>query len=136
MTVTNIVEIHAIAQSDYLGAGTNGKSQFDIHWDQAQSVRMFVAFDTEAQAADFAAQFPKSVGWSPNRLHADDRVYGCASLLVKLSKDGVRGEKNETGIRRYRRAMQLLEKFGQDTVWTTPRIVGAYDSREQFEAGL
>lgn len=110
---------------------------YDLHTDRPQSVTFEIVFPTLADAETFVAQFPKSLGFSASTLYGqDNKNYGFASMGATLVKSGVVGEKNETGIKRYRRAMTLLEKAGVPVVWGEGRMVNAYTSREAFEAAL
>lgn len=105
--------------------------------------RFNMTFRTEAEAKEFAAQFPKSLLVRGGQLSSNKKYYpeldgegpvtlGIATFGVKLLS--VKGnEANETGIARYRKFMDTAEKLGYDIPWTpTPE----YPTRESFEAAL
>ena len=126
-------KITATHDATYLGSDAG----YELHLDRPELVRIEMVLPSLADAEAFVAKFPKSLGFKAGTLYgSDNQNHGFVSLSARLAKDGVRGEKNETGIKRYRRAMTLLQKADVPTTWGGERTVNAYRSREIFEANI
>jgi hypothetical protein len=124
-------KILAYAESSY----SNGK--LNVNYDQASHVQIQVNLVDKAAAQDFVAQFPKSIGWKASTCTDGRTTWGTAGVTVQLSKDGVNGGVNETGIKRYKRAIVLLEKAGVEIIEAdyNPRS-NQFPSRAAFEATI
>lgn len=99
---------------------------------QAQSVEIRIDFLTHSIATEFAASLPKTF-----RARVHKVVGGTAAviLVAGLTKNGTNGEKNETGIARYRKMIARLEKMGFPVEWTAA-YSNSYKTRGAFEAAL
>ncbi|AXQ64055.1 hypothetical protein SEA_KLIMBON_101 [Mycobacterium phage KlimbOn] len=86
-------------------------------------VKVVQFFATEAEAQEFAAQFPKSnkvvakkmIGIKDNGGHV-----GMIEAVFNFSSNGVTGERNETAIKRFRSFEKNLDKAGLAVHWTMP----------------
>lgn len=81
----------------------------------------------KAEAERVAAMFPKAVKVKASTLSglpsADGgrrTVMGMVTIMVDFIPDGVTGDYNETGLRRYNRFLTLSADLGFDTTWRTP----------------
>ena len=90
---------------------------------------------TKADAAEFAAQFPKSAKVFAGLLYTENGTRGWASAQASLVSDGVNGGVNETGLRRYRTIVKTAERLGIEILWVA-RAGNAYATREAFEAAI
>lgn len=94
-------------------------------------VSMYAVFSEEAQRDAFVALFPKFVGVRPSRLWAhvgylegadwrgaDSQEFPTATFRLKALPDGVNGGVNETGVKRLRRLLQVLEASGAAVRWS------------------
>src|SRR4051812_40999062 len=84
---------------------------YDMWKDQSapQGFRASMVVDTPEQAKEIAATFPKFVKVKGQRYHAEDGMKGLVSFHIGLSADGVTGAVNETGLKRLRRFLDLVE---------------------------
>ncbi|AHZ95361.1 hypothetical protein HL05_gp101 [Mycobacterium phage Manad] len=87
------------------------------------SVRLTVTkfFATEAEAQEFAAQFPKSnkvVAKKMNGIEDNGGHVGMIEAVFNFSANGVTGDRNETAIKRFRSFEKNLAKAGLVVHWT------------------
>ncbi len=99
-------------------------------------------FPNDEAAEAFEALFPKSVKVKRSTFSQSVRENGqyvgttitpTRSVYANLAADGVNGGRNETGIRRVRRALKVLADNGIDFIWATP-YSSNFPTFEAFEA--
>jgi hypothetical protein len=93
---------------------------------------------TEADAKALAARFPKSLRIKAGPLGGVEKRTGYFHLEVHLSPDGVSGAKNEAGLKRFRRLIEVADKTPD--LYTEfngkPGHWNAYRTAEEFRAAL
>lgn len=92
--------------------------------DQPRSFAVTAKFETAEEAAAFVARFPKFVGLKLSR--------NVAHMSVALSDNNVNKGKNEAGIKRIRK---FLELAGTVT-WRGQFAINAYATQSAFESAL
>jgi hypothetical protein len=85
-------------------------SEYDAAAPQAVTVTARVA--TEEDARTIAALFPKTVGLRASGLVGSAEHTGYLHFSAKLLKDGVVGDRNETGLRRFARLIAKAAELG------------------------
>jgi hypothetical protein len=107
----------------------------DANFPQWISISTLAADRDEAEA--FVAKFPKSVklGVSVFGNSGNHARMGFVQQSIKLSANGVHGEKNETGIKRYYTFKKACAKLGITIVMNT-HSANSYESLEALEAHL
>lgn len=92
-------------------------------------------FATTSQAQEFAALFPKYCGLYHTTCSYRDGVKPVVGATATLlpTKDNV---VNETGIKRYKKIMSVLDSHGIEVEWDATTFGNAYPTREAFEASL
>jgi hypothetical protein len=90
---------------------------------------------TVEDAKAFVARFPKSARFRASNLSGDPEHKGFVGLSGSLHANGVRGEKNETAIKRYHAVIRHCEKLGIEIDYRTP-YVSSFETRKAFEAAL
>jgi len=89
------------------------------------------ATDTEAEA--LAAQFPKYVKANVRRYTRENTV--TVEISATLRANGANGGVNETGVKRYRKAVEVLAATGYG-LEVGCGFVNAYRTVEAFEAAI
>lgn len=94
-------------------------------------LRIIAKFETPAEALAFGASFPKSLrvkAWPTSTT---------ATFEANLTEDGVNKGANETGIKRFRRALAILAERGTPaTFCENPHFWNKYPSAEALFADL
>jgi hypothetical protein len=105
---------------------------------------------TKEDAQVVAALFPKSVKVKGTTLtgHIDEnlqdipwhsahgkpyRTVGYVKFRATFERNGVTGEFNETGLKRYRSFRRNAEKLGFGTEWTAANCKNAFQTETEFE---
>lgn len=134
---TNVIRVNAFCHSDY----DHLKNEYTLDLARPLYVEITMILPTQQEAVEFAARFPKSLGIKGTRLGGmkdeQGNYYDAGYVAMTARLTPTKGNaRNETGIRRYRRAMALLEQTGIEIQWAAHSAVNKYDSREQFEAAI
>lgn len=85
------------------------------------SVRVVKYFETDEEAVEFAAQFPKSYGLKLNRLYTGPGSgwdLALISATFRFQSNGSTGEKNETAIRRFLAFERKCQSLGIDITYS------------------
>lgn len=77
-------------------------------------------FATADDAKAFAALLPKSCKVRGGGISCRSGMYGYVSFHVGLLKTGTTGERNETGVKRYRTLRRALDELGVNVEWAMP----------------
>lgn len=102
------------------------KTYLPRQFDKPTGFELRADFATVAERDAFIARFPKYVGVKASRSQKP-----MAWMSVRFRQDGVTGDRNEVGVKR---ALKALEIGGFD--WHLPNIVNHYDNAEQFRAAV
>lgn len=109
--------------------------QPDAVWIESQD------FGTEAEAVEWAAQFPKSAKLRVRSVTDHSAIGGAqtwhdASVVIGLGANGVNGGVNETGLRRLRTIERTAARLGERIEWNGSFASNAYPTREAFDAAI
>lgn len=92
---------------------------------------------TRADAEAIAALFPKSAKVYGTRCcgkRGDEWTeWGLVKFQVGFTKDGVTGQFNETGLKRYRSFRRACNNLGFEVVWTAP-YANSFKTEDGFES--
>lgn len=97
-------------------------------------VKIAIQLPTKADGEAFVAKFPKALKLKATTISGSgiDGTRGYVVFGAKLAADDNRGDKNETGIKRYRRAAELLAAAGVtlelDTQWSSFATLAEFDA--------
>jgi hypothetical protein len=103
-------------------------SQYTLFPEQPLGVKVCAEFATTEDAKAFAKLFPKYVGLRV-RAHT---VWG----QVWFGENRVTGEKNETGLKRWRKMIAVIEQHGFLYAFATEKCVNGYRDIETFNNAL
>jgi hypothetical protein len=94
-------------------------------------------FETETDALDALPAFPKYSKVSVRPCYGADwkGARWAWGVTLDLRGNGVTGERNESGIKRYRAVIKACKAAGHDFEFTT-NIVGALTSLDEIEAAI
>lgn len=103
----------------------------------------FMHITSLEEAQEIAARFPKSLkvrgtthtAWVREGAEMRRLDGGCVIARISLAPNKTTGERNETGIKRYRSIVRHLDRMGIELEWGT-MYTTSYATREQFEAAL
>jgi len=101
-------------------------------------VSLSAEFPAKADAIAFVARFPKArklIATTLTKLSDIGTVYGYACHSISLQPNGSVGNRNETGIARYRAIMKDCVKLGVEIEWVAP-FGNSYQTREDFERAI
>lgn len=99
------------------------------------SARFWMDFDSEAQAVEFAAKFPKAVRVSGFAANWPAGIRGMARVDFNFTPSKSAGAKNEASLKRIRKFFTACAAMGVRFEYRV-RASNGYETREAFEAAL
>lgn len=99
------------------------------------SARFSADFDSEAQAIEFAAKFPKAIRVSGFAAHSAGGIRGMVRVDFDFTPSKSAGAKNEASLKRIRKFFTACAAMGVGFEYRV-RASNAYETREAFEAAL